>query len=171
MARGDREALGELFRLHSARLLPIGWAILKSRSDAEEVLHEVFLEAWRSARLYDPARGSVRAWLVVRMRSRSLDRRKSDPLSRHVPWAEQAEEAPAPLSSKSPERALEYARMKTALELVPAEQRAVLLLGYFEGLSSSEIAEQLGIPVGTVKSRVRMGLLRLKQILEGEETS
>lgn len=178
MARGDRACLENLFRVFAPALLPVGIAILRSRSDAEEILHEVFLEAWRKARSFDASRGSVHAWLVVRMRSRCLDRLKSNPASRHVPWDEQSLAAwgnhPLGLegaSDDNPERASDFTKMKAALLQVPEEQRQVILLGYFGGLSASEMAEQLQVPLGTIKSRVRMALQRLKDLLQESESA
>ena len=176
MARGDRACLEKLFRAFAPGLLPIGIAILRNKSDAEEILHEVFLEAWRKARSFDPSRGSVHAWLVVRMRSRCLDRLKSNPKTRHVQWDEQslavlgvqADGAAGP-GGDDPDRSVDFTKMRSALLLVPEEQREVLVLGYFGGLSASEMAEELKVPLGTVKSRVRMGLSRLKDLLSDTE--
>ncbi len=168
MARGERAALGELFQLFSPRLLAVGVVMLGSREDAEEILHEVFLEAWRHAASYDATRGTVATWLAVRMRSRCLDRRRSNPARRHVPWDERFAESPSAAVDQAPSRTVEHQRMKTALLSLPEEQREVLLLGYFDGLSSVEMAERTGVAVGTIKSRVRRGLLRLRELLEDE---
>jgi RNA polymerase sigma-70 factor (ECF subfamily) len=126
-----------------------------------DVVHDVFLEAWRRASGYDPARGTVRAWLLVRLRSRALDRHRA------------ASGAPVPIDSigqleeraaeaEDPALAPDRAAVRRALETLSDEQRAVLELGYFQGLSSSEIALRTGIPIGTVKSRVATALARLR---------
>jgi RNA polymerase sigma-70 factor (ECF subfamily) len=168
MARGDASALGALYDVYAPLLLALAQRILGSRSEAEDLVHEVFLEAWRHAADYDSERGTVRAWLVLRTRSRALDVRKSAAVARTVrvgdsTWFEQLAGSGDGLAP-SPDRE----RVRRALLNLPEEQRAVLLLGYFEGLSSSEIAERMALPIGTVKSRVAAGLSRLRAAL-GEE--
>src|SRR6185436_426972 len=106
-----------------------------------------FLEVWRQAAQFDPARGTVRAWLLMRMRSRSLDRKKSAGFSRVVALDESREEARATADDAfAPDRSA----VRRALGELPEEQRVVLELGYFEGLSSTEIAAKIDVPVGTV---------------------
>lgn len=167
MARGDRNALGQLFERHASRLLPIGAAILRDDSEAEDVLHDVFLEAFRRARAFDAERGSVVAWLAVRMRSRSLDRKKSATARRTV----SSEETPASEAlTEDPDvgaRVLERHKLASAIRELPPDHAEVLMLGYFEDLSCSEIAARLEIPIGTVKSRVRRALQVLREKLAG----
>jgi RNA polymerase sigma-70 factor (ECF subfamily) len=171
MARGDRSALAALYDLHAPLLVGLVRRILGSREEAEDVVHDVFLEAWRRAADYDEARGSVRTWLVLRARSRALDRKKSAAVSKTITTAESrwldvlggGDDA-----SDAPDCAL----VRRVLMGLPEDQRTVLLLGYFEGLSSSEIAERIRVPIGTVKSRVAAALARLRQAVghgsEGE---
>jgi RNA polymerase sigma-70 factor (ECF subfamily) len=128
-------------------------------------MHDVFLEAWRSAGDYDPARGSVRTWLLVRMRARCLDRVRSHGYSRTEPLP-QRDEREDP-ESVSPELAADQSRVRAVLEILPETQRTVLELGYLHGLSFSEIAEKLDIPLGTVKSRASAALAKLRQELRG----
>lgn len=167
MGRGDRDALEQLFRSFSPRLLALGLRILGNPADAEEVLHEVFLEAFRRARAYDASRGSVRAWFAVRMRSRCLDRVKSNRRSPVVSRDDEHAFLGDP-NEMDPARSVDHGKMARALRLLSPEQREVLFLGYFEGLSSSEMAEALELPLGTVKSRVRQALTRLREILSDE---
>jgi RNA polymerase sigma-70 factor (ECF subfamily) len=133
--------------------------IVKNRREAEDLLHDVFLEVWRSAKDFDPKRGRVRTWLAIRMRSRALDLQKSARVSRNAGDAgldvlvDDAESA----SSLG-----DHARIRAALVELGADQRRVLELAYFEGLSCTEIAERVAIPVGTVKSRIAAGLDRLR---------
>lgn len=161
IAAGDRGALARLYDRYAPTLLAAGQCILGGRREAEDLVHDVFLEAWRRAGDYDPMRGTVRAWLLVRVRSRALDRHRS------------ASGAPVPLDSVShlderaaegedPALAPDRAAVRRALEMLPSEQRAVLELGYFHGLSSSEISLRTGAPIGTVKSRVATALARLR---------
>ena len=117
---------------------------------------------WRSARDYDLTRGRVRTWLVVRMRSRALDVLKSARVSRRSGDAEALDRMVAePEPGEAPDRQ----RVRAVLAELTAEQRRVLELAYFDGLSCSEIATQLAIPIGTVKSRLAAGLGRLRQLL------
>jgi RNA polymerase sigma-70 factor (ECF subfamily) len=168
IAGGDRNALAELYHRYAPSLLGIGVRILGERREAEDLLHDVFLEVWRAAADYDVARGTVRAWLVMRMRSRSLDRRKSAGFSRVVSLEERRvpDEAPA---GEDPALARDRVAVRRALAELSAEQRQVLELGYFEGLSSSEIAERIRTPIGTVKSRVAAALGKLRAVLGQEQ--
>jgi RNA polymerase sigma-70 factor, ECF subfamily len=162
VAEGDRDALGELYDRYGALLVGVGVRILRSRRDAEDIAHDVYLEVWRRAGAYDGARASVRSWLLMMMRSRALDRRKSAGFSWGVPLeVEPAAEAfgAEPLA----ELAIDRGRAVRALAALPDAQREVLVLGYFDGLSSSEIAETLSVPVGTVKSRVAAALRALRE--------
>ncbi len=165
IARGDQAALGVLYDRYSPVLMAIGCRVLGNREAAEDLLHDVFLEAWRRAADYDPTRGSVRVWLCMRMRSRSLDRIRSSGRRQTVPMEEanlpEAEQG----SDGDPSLTADRVTVRRALEALPPEQRAVLELGYFEGLSSTEIAERVGIPVGTVKSRVASGIAKLRLAL------
>jgi RNA polymerase sigma-70 factor (ECF subfamily) len=166
ISRGDRAALGALYDRYGAILLAVGHRVLGERREAEDLLHDVFLEAWRSIRDYDPARGSVRAWLCLRMRSRALDRLRSAGRSRTVSVEDAVFSEVQLLSSDDPSAGPDRAVLRRALVALSAEQRAVLELGYFEGLSSSEIAARLQIPLGTVKSRVAAALVKLRAGLD-----
>jgi RNA polymerase sigma-70 factor, ECF subfamily len=160
MARGDRLALAALYDLYAPILVALVRRILGSRQEAEDVVHDVFLESWRRAADYDQTRGSVRTWLALRARSRALDRKKSAAVQRTVSSDHGA--AIAPAAAEDTSNAPDCARLRRALIALPVEQRTVLLLGYFEGMSSSEIADTVGVPIGTVKSRVAAALARLR---------
>jgi len=162
IAEGDRRALASLYERYAGLLLGVGMRVLRERGEAEEVLHEVFVEVFRLAGTYDPGRGSVRAWLVLRMRSRSLDRAKSAGRARRTGLkALPAGQLVAPVTGASGDEC----RLAEVLLALPAEQRVVLELAYFDGLSSSEIAARVGVPVGTVKSRTAAALARLRLVL------
>jgi RNA polymerase sigma-70 factor (ECF subfamily) len=158
VARGDRDALGELYDRYCAPLLALGARTLRDRDEAEEVVHDVFLEAWRQAGDYDPERGTVRTWLVLRMRSRCLDRLKAPARQRRASWVDDLLRADEP--------AMPDPALRSALAALPDEQRGVVLLAYFGGLSSAEIAESLGVPQGTVKSRLAAALSKLRTTLD-----
>lgn len=162
LAGGDKQALAILYDRHAGVMLALGLRIIGVRRDAEDLLHDVFLEAWRHAGDYDPRRGSVKTWLLLRMRSRCLDRVRSHGFSR----TESLEHEPARQgTAEKSERRLDGARARDLLEQLPAAQREVLELGYFEGLSFSEIAVRLDIPIGTVKSRVSAAMTKLREDL------
>jgi RNA polymerase sigma-70 factor (ECF subfamily) len=162
LAEGDRDALGRIYDRHAAVLLALAQRILRNRREAEDLLHDVFVEAWKQAGSYDPARGSVAAWLRLRMRSRAIDRVRSARLSRGTTLDEAREPSTAPSHHES---IADGRALHQALAVLPDEQANVLVLGYFEGLSSSEIAEREGIPLGTVKSRVAAAMAKLRQHL------
>lgn len=168
MARGDTTAIGALYDRFAPLLLAVTHRILQNRPEAEDLVHEVFLEAWRHAGEYDPARGSVRSWLVLRARSRALDVRKSAAVARTVRVGNSALLERVAIDDEPPSRAPDRDRVRRALAALPEEQRSVLFCGYFEGLSSREIAERMELPIGTVKSRVAAALARLRTALGAE---
>jgi RNA polymerase sigma-70 factor, ECF subfamily len=165
MARGDRAALAELYDRYATAMLALAGRIAGRGAEAEDIVHDVFLEAWRHSAEYDEGRGSVKAWLLLRTRSRSLDLQKSARVSkqaRGLPEDWLAELcAPGSDAAAGPDQA----RVREVLMRLTSEQREVLLLGYFEGLSSSEMAERVGVPLGTVKSRVAAALAALRSAL------
>jgi RNA polymerase sigma-70 factor (ECF subfamily) len=160
IARGQQAPLGVLYDRHAGLLQGVLLRVLGDAQEAEDVLHEVFLEVWERASDYDASRGSVRAWLVMRARSRGLDRLRALGRVRTLPsdttLHEAAASAPAPADTLSVRRALS--------NLAP-ELRTLLELGYFEGMSSTEIAEHEQLAIGTVKSRVARALAELREVL------
>ncbi|MDQ3337658.1 MAG: sigma-70 family RNA polymerase sigma factor [Myxococcota bacterium] len=162
MAKGDRDALSQLYERHSGLLLGLAMRIVRERREAEDLLHDVFLEAWRSAKDFDPKRGRVRTWLAIRMRSRALDLQKSARVSRNA-----GDSGLDLLVDDTQASSPDHARVRKALADLGPDQRQVLALAYFEGLSCSEIAARIEIPVGTVKSRIAAGLDRLRGHLRG----
>jgi len=166
MSRGDSLALAALYERHAPRLCALARQILGSE-EAEDLLHDVFLEAWRHAADYVEERGSVWAWLCVRTRSRAIDRRRAAPRTLSLELFDPG--TPELLGAVEAEWDADWAsdrsRLREALASMSRDEREVLGLGYFEGLSSSEIAARLGIPIGTVKSRTRGALSKLRQRL------
>lgn len=162
MAAGDRAALAKIYRRYGGFLLALALRIVRERNEAEDLLHDVFVEAWRSAKAFDPGRGSVRTWLAIRTRSRALDRKKSARVSRNA-----GDSGLDAVSSNAPRPNPDSQRVRSALEALSIDQRRVVELAYFEGLSCSEIADKLGVPIGTVKSRLAAGLHRLREALGG----
>jgi len=165
IANGETRALAALYDRYASLMLGLSRRIVLGQSEAEDIVHDVFVEAWRRAADYDEKRGSVKAWLLLRTRSRAIDFRKSAGVSRTVPTGDAdwlaALADPRALDAEAPDRA----RLRHLLSALGEDQRQVLFLGYFEGLSSSEIATHLGIPLGTVKSRVAAALSALRSAL------
>jgi RNA polymerase sigma-70 factor (ECF subfamily) len=164
-AEGERLALAALYDRYAPLLLALANRLLRHQREAEDLLHDVFLEVWRQAGDYDPSRGSVRAWLVMRLRSRALDRLKSVRHTRVVSLESTTlpEEPQAPPVEQT--FGHDQAMVRDALLELPADQRVVLELAYFEGLSLSEIATRLEVPIGTIKSRLARALTRLRDTL------
>jgi RNA polymerase sigma-70 factor (ECF subfamily) len=169
IASGDQEAFEELFSRLAPFLLGYLIQILHQRSLAEEVLQDVFLKVWKQASLFSPDRGSARAWLFMIARSRALDRlrhERSQGWSNDQRFEEQKEESRwvvNPVGTTRLEAAERRRRLITALKPLPVDQRVCLALALFKGLSHSEIAARLMAPLGTVKSRLRMGMMRVRQ--------
>ena len=166
MADGDRAAMAELYERHSGVLLGLALRIVRERREAEDLLHDVFLEAWRAAKDFDPKRGRVRTWLAIRMRSRALDLKKSARVSRNA-----GDAGLDVVIDDSVTPSPDHARIRAALTALGPDQRTVLELAYFEGLSCTEIARRISIPVGTVKSRIAAGLERLRAQVGPEEAT
>jgi RNA polymerase sigma-70 factor (ECF subfamily) len=173
VAHGDESALGQLYDRFGAVLYAVAFRVVGQRADAEEVVMEAFAQAWREAGRFDTGRGSVAAWLTVMARSRALDRVRSQARRERITNTA-AREAPetAPAMSggfQAPGTALldeERARaVSTALAALSPPQRQAIELAYYEGLSQSEIAERLREPLGTIKTRVRLGMQKLRESL------
>jgi RNA polymerase sigma-70 factor (ECF subfamily) len=158
-AAGDAEAFAAIYDRHAGTLLAVAQRLLSRSDEALDLLHDVFLEAWQRVREYDASRSAPRTWLIIRLRSRALDRRAR--AARGVSVAEQLEAMPR-AASVFGERQLEVAR---ALRELDDDVRSVLELTYFEGLTALEISERDGSPVGTVRSRLARGLEQLRKNL------
>jgi RNA polymerase sigma-70 factor (ECF subfamily) len=174
MAAGDTGAALEAFYQRFAGLvLAVANRILSSRAEAEEVLQEIFFELWRRAPQYDRERASVTTWVLTIARSRSLDARRAR-ARRPSGAGEETHHPPAPDEERPDERALARQRsaaVRSAMTRLTAEQRQAVEMAYFDGLSHSEIAALLRLPLGTVKSRIlsAMKLLRGGLAEIGEE--
>jgi len=163
----DGSALSALYDLYGGVVYSIALRILRSRGDAEEVTQEVFLYAWEKAGLFDATRGSLLAWIGTKARSRAIDRlRHHQSLERRREVLARETLADLPAMRPGPDRALSVAEarevVRRALDQLPKEQRDPIEIAYFEGLSQSEIAARTNTPLGTVKTRMRQGMLRLR---------
>jgi len=160
-ARGRVQALATLYDRYAGLLLSMANRMLGDETMAEDLVQDVFMEVWRRAHAFDASRGSVRTWLLVRLRSRALDRLRSARHRREVTVDEVGPREAAPVA-EDPELSPDRALVREAIQTLPDEQRLVIELSYFQGLSSSEIAEHMGSPVGTVKSRTAAALGKLR---------
>lgn len=167
-ARGDERAFASLYDRYGPVLFGMLLRILRERTEAEDVLQEVFLQVWRRADGFDETRGRAFTWLVTLARSRAIDRLRATRTRERAAQASagEADEFVAD-ALVDVTRAEEGEAVRGALAAIPEEQRRALLLAYFEGLSQTEIAARLGQPLGTVKTRMRSGLSKLRELLRG----
>ena len=166
IAAKDEAALGQLYDRYRLILFGVLMRILNSREEAEDVLQEVFLQVWRRAADFDENRGRPFTWLVTLARSRGIDRLRSLASRERVAVAG-AREAPEEVSDAATDaiRSEQRGVVNGALSQLPEEQKQPLMLAYFDGLTQSEIALQLGAPLGTVKTRMRTGMMKLRELL------
>jgi RNA polymerase sigma-70 factor (ECF subfamily) len=164
--RGEVRAFAEIYDRHAALLLALASRMLRSSGEAQDLVHDVLIEAWQAARDYDAEQSSLRTWLLIRLRSRALDR---------IGRGARYEAIRIALRPDASQRVREGAdaserriAVREALAELDADVRDALQLTYFEGLTSAEIAERAGVPVGTVKSRLARGLQRLHSVLASE---
>lgn len=173
MAAGDEAALGELHDRYAPLLHSVVLRILGDAQDAEEVLEEAFWQAWRQAGRYQEGRGGISTWLVMMARSRAVDRVRSRRRFREERWDELAGPAEsaigdgtAPVSPLDSAHDDEVRRVVArAVAGLPPEQRRTVELAYFRGMSQTEIAQATGVPLGTVKTRARLALQKLREAL------
>jgi RNA polymerase sigma-70 factor (ECF subfamily) len=171
MAAGDGSALATLYDRHARVTYSLALRILGEPQEAEEVVQDVFSQAWRQASRFDRSRGAVVAWLLMMTRSRSIDRvraRRAMPAAAGDP--DQAFGLIAD-SADGPERVAltteRASRLKEALDTLPLIQRVPIELAFFEGLTHVEVAERLEVPLGTIKTRIRLGLMKMKDAFLG----
>lgn len=167
MARGDQTALAELYDRHARPVYSLALRILQDAADAEDAVQEVFAQAWRQASQYDATRGAVGAWLLTVARSRAIDRLRAKRVRPDVSGAAPPRDVldPAALQDAKLVSAEQVARVRAALAELPVLQRVALELAYYEGLTHAEIAARLEQPLGTVKTRIRLAMLKLRDAL------
>ncbi|HEU4438792.1 MAG TPA: sigma-70 family RNA polymerase sigma factor [Methylomirabilota bacterium] len=174
IATGDRDAFSRFYDLAAPLAYGLIRRVLRDPDAAAEVLQEVFWQVWKEAAQYDPKRGSPEAWLVMRAKTRAIDRLRS--MRRRdrtfvAPMDESMARRDDPPGESPAGMAEDRGLVRGALAQLPEPQRRVIELAFFDGLTQSEIASKLGEPLGTVKTRARLGLERLRGALRGERMS
>jgi RNA polymerase sigma-70 factor, ECF subfamily len=164
---GDREAFGALYDATSARIFGLVRRLLVDPAQAEEVTQDVYLEIWQTAPRFDPGRGSAVAWMFTLAHRRAVDRIRSAQAARDrdVRIGTRDLDVPVDIVAEAAETRVEHERVKGALRDLSELQRECVALAYYGGMSQSEIAARLGVPLGTVKTRLRDGMIRLRAAL------
>ena len=171
IAAGDREAFGALYDLYSKPLFAFALRVLGNAPDAEDVLQEVFVQIWEKAGQFNEAEGRPFSWAAAMTRNKSIDRLRSHQRRNRLVEeatesgvAEPAAPTPAPGIGLGAD---ETTRVRSAVSTLPEDQRRAIEMAFFGGLTHHEIAEKLCEPLGTIKARIRRGMLRLRDALEG----
>lgn len=168
VAAGDDRALAAIYDQYAPYVHRLAWRITRDLATAEEVVQEVFIHVWTKADRFDPARGSLRAWIGVVTHRRSVDRVRREAAHRAREEAEhRSSRAPTASVEEEASQLLLAERVRGALCELPSEQRACIEMAYFGGHTFREVAIMLGIAEGTAKSRIRLGLGKLAEALEG----
>lgn len=173
IAQQQTEALSALYDRYSRLVFSLAAQVVGDRETAEEITQDVFLRVWENAAVYRPETAKVTTWITSITRYRAIDilrQRRSRPQTDDFAWAETS--VLPDLEIDGPEEATTHAlvhqRLRSAVNALPPEQRTVLALAYFYGLSHSQIAARLDQPLGTVKTRIRMAMLRLRDLLQDD---
>ncbi|MEL6111043.1 MAG: sigma-70 family RNA polymerase sigma factor [Planctomycetota bacterium] len=162
VSKGDPSGFTQLYDRHSAHVLGLLTRLLPTRSDADDVLQEVFLTVWKTAGKYQPGRGSVRVWVFLIARSRAMDwHRRRKLVSTDEPIEIPSDSCPL----ADMQRSELSDQVQAILGKLPDEQREPIALAFYQGLTHQEISLRLGIPLGTAKTRIRLGMQRLRDLL------
>lgn len=165
IAAGDRDSLAALYDRHAPELFALSVRLVRHRGDAEDLVHDLFLEVWQQVACYDEARGSVRTWLLVRLRSRATDRLRMRTTRLRLLESD-AHRCPRPTDPGIDATAApDHARLRDAIVRLPKRQRRIVELVYFEGLCFREAAQRCGVPASTAKSRVAAAVAALQREL------
>ena len=165
---GDRAALQTVYRLTSAKLFGVALRILGERSEAEDVLQEVYVTVWRKAADFDAGRASPMTWLIAIARNRAIDRLRATKQSRRMEPIDAAAEVAdsSAIADRALESAQDHARLHGCLEGLATHERAALRGAYFDGNTYEDLAARMGVPLGTMKSWIRRAMIKLKSCLE-----
>jgi len=174
IAAGNQEALARLYDQTNRLVFGLTLRVLNDRGAAEEVTLDIYLQVWRQAHIFDERRGKPLTWLLTIARNKAIDRLRSATWKRHE-QASLEEAAPVAVAAESPEETAAGAetrrQARAALAQLKPEQRELIEIAYFGGLTQQEIADKLGLPLGTVKTRMRTGMLRMREMLSGESAA
>ena len=172
LGRGDAEALGLLYDRYRRLAMAVAYRIVEDATAAEDCLQDAFLQVWRNHASFHPERGSVKSWLLTIVRNAAVDRhrgregraRQDRPID-EVEYLLGENDDPHQQAVDS----MQAEQIQTAIRSLPDEQRDAITLAFFNGLTHQEIAERMGVPLGTVKGRMRLGLKKMRQqLIEGE---
>jgi RNA polymerase sigma-70 factor (ECF subfamily) len=167
MCEGDHEALGTLYDRWSPRVYSLAQMLLRDDGDAEDVMQDTFWQVWKDAEKCDGSRGTVGAWILTIARSRALDKRRSRGRKREQSDSDVLDSFAGSSDPVGDTNSSETRRIvRSALQTLPDEQRAALEMSYFGGLSQTEISAKTGEPLGTVKTRMRLAMAKLRERLE-----
>jgi RNA polymerase sigma factor (sigma-70 family) len=170
---GDRVALGEVYDRHASAAMAVALRIVADREQAEDLVHDAFVAMWQKIDRFDPARGSLRSWIVTIVRNRAIDRLRGTRPSIEIG---EADERSMVRSGQNPTwddvlAQLGAEQLRTALDGLPAEQRQAIELAYFGGRTYREIATMTGVPLGTANGRLRLALARLRELLRQSDAA
>lgn len=155
---GDQDAMSRLYDRYSGIVYSVALRVVGDTGAAEDILQEVFIKLWRNPETFDASRGSLAGWLAVTSRNRAIDT-----LRKRRPETEITDAVAAPDISRDADRGIILGKIRNALGGMPVPQRSALEMSFFEGLTHSEIAQKTGEPLGTIKTRIRAGLLALRK--------
>jgi RNA polymerase sigma-70 factor, ECF subfamily len=166
-ARGDEAAFAALYDATSARAFGLAVRVVRDRAQAEEVTQEAYLEVWRTASRFDATRGSALSWVLTILHRKAVDRVRSAEAStrRDTTYNQQNQHSEHDSTAEHAHASLEAKRVRGVLQTLTGKQREAIELAYFGGYTQSEVAALLGIPIGTTKTRIRDGLIRLRDAL------
>jgi len=170
---GDRVALGEVYDRHASAALAVALRIVADREQAEDLVHDAFVATWQKIDRFDPARGSLRSWIVTIVRNRAIDRLRGNRPSIEIGEADERsllKSGPNPTWDGAVAR-LGAAQLRAALAELPDAQREAIELAYFAGRTYREIATLTGVPLGTATGRLRLALARLRELLRQSDAA
>jgi RNA polymerase sigma-70 factor (ECF subfamily) len=170
---GDRDALGEVYDRHASAAMAVALRIVADREGAEDLVHDAFVAIWQKIDRFDPARGSLRSWIVTIVRNRAIDRLRGTRPSIEIGEADERSllrSGPNPTWESAMAR-LGSIQLRAALDELPAEQRQAIELAYFGGRTYREIATMTGVPLGTANGRLRLALARLRELLRQSDAA
>src|SRR5512133_3979197 len=173
IASAQEGALTQLYDRYSRLVFSLAFAIVHDQATAEEITLDVFMRVWQKAALYRPEQAKVSTWLTHITRNHAIDvlRRQTSRLDQNaVLWDDEVlSDPPGQSQAGSPEDSLQHERIRNALAILPADQRQVLFMAYFEGYTQTQIAETLKQPLGTIKTRIRLAMQKLRNLLKEEQ--